>query len=148
MDNPYGPPSARVADAGPARGAKPAAVYRAIRLLWLSFAIDLLSLAPAVRPDLWETREVPLALSIAFTAVFTAIDVALIVATSRGRNWARWVMATFFVLTWLTTLLSLSEFLAQGALAVALDGVTLALDLYAFVLLFSAPSNAWFKLPE
>jgi hypothetical protein len=117
-------------------------------LLWLALGIDAASLIPGIRVGLWDDLAAPLWLVLAFTVALLIAAAALILAVERGRNWGRYALAIFLAVAWLLTLTDIPDFLNQGALAVALDGIMLSLEAYACFLLFSAESSRWFTYTD
>lgn len=129
---------ADLADAGP-----PPALRQALRIFWVSFAINLvfaaLELVPALRGEVPASKIVGVMLA------------ALIVAwvyrkLGRGRNWARVLLLCVGVVTLGTSLYGL---VTQGAAAyVGRSGLPfLLLDLlrfYAYGLLLTPAVKAWF----
>lgn len=150
MENPYRTPSSTVADHHDRdmRGPRPSAVSRACRLLWLALGIDAASLIPGIRVGLWDDLGAPVWLVLAFTVALLVAAAALILAVERGRNWGRYAIALFLAVSWLLTLTDIPEFLKQGELAVALDGIVLSLEAYACFLLFSTESARWFTYTD
>ena len=147
MENPYQAPQSHVEDPEEPRKPKPSAVRRAILVFWIGWGLGLVLLLPGVTSELPEGSEVPAALIFGLQAVFAALTAWLIVMTSRGRNWARWVLVIYVALTWSVLALDPSAFLNEKPLAVAIQGFVLVLDVYGCILLLFGAGAEWFRRP-
>ena len=148
MENPYRPPQSIVADAKEApRAPRPPGITRAVIAFWISWGLGLLSLLPGVREGVWNEAEVPLAISITLGVVLAVFSGWLILMVSRGRNWARWTLVIYTAVSWLLLLADPDALQAQGALAVAIDGLTLVIEIYACLRLLFGEGAEWFRKP-
>jgi hypothetical protein len=126
-----------------ASAGKPAAVVRAVTLLWASIGLGLLWLIVDPTSALYDAEApvggtvVLLALSIAFLAFLT-------VKISAGRNWARIVFLVMFVVSMVPTVLLFADGFQQSPGGGVVSLVQMALQIYALLLLFTDPGRRWF----
>lgn len=148
MNNPFNPPSAKLEREVP-EPPSPPAIRLATRLLWGTMLLSLINLFPGVRTDYWESLEdAPLEL---VTAIFVLVFVlfsTLVIYIGKRVNWARWVMFVFLGYGWIDTATNLSSLLAQGQLAIAVEIVVVAGEIYAIWLLFFSEGAQWFKASQ
>ena len=144
--NPYAPPVSTVADPVEVRSERPKEVTLAVKLLWLSFFLGLISLffQPAMNNRL-QGVAVLIVMGISF-----AIWAWVISKIAKGRNWAR---ITFLVLGILGTVFNIVAtpmmmplYKAQPVSA-AISLVNFVLEIYTIYLMLTAPARAWFKQP-
>jgi hypothetical protein len=144
-DNPYRPPSARVADvAGPSAGTpRPRVVSLVLWLLWINIAIEILDKILDVR-DAWPTISIDV-VAAAITTILVCVLCWLIFVIGRRRNWARITYAvlfafgmTFHLMSWRNTLQSPPREL----ITIVLQS---GLQLSAMIFVFLPASNAWFR---
>lgn len=124
---------------------KPKAVIIAVRLLYTSIAVGFLR-GLIVGPQL--SKDVPLASVALFLIFVSGIIWFFVYKISRARNWARIVYLLLFAIGNWFTILPLFRSVAAYPL-IGLLGIGQAiLELIAMVMLFSGPSNQWFKLSK
>lgn len=156
----YPTDSANSMDGPPSRGARPAAVDTAVKLIWANIALSLITtLVTFVMLDSLVDRALDDAgvqdsvdadtVRIGFiigAIVVLIISVALFALLAhfigKGANWARIV---FTVLSVLGILFSFAGFGSQTGLLLVLGVLSLALTVGALFLLWKQESNAWFK---
>lgn len=124
---------------------KPQAVTVAVKFLWVSLAIGLITRLLAIR-NLSEIAIV--GGNTDFVLLFSYALIALLIfKISQGKNWARVTFLLMFVVGMLTTILGLLDRFSQSPVveifSIAQDG----LQGYALFLLFTHPGNAWFRMP-
>lgn len=141
-NNPYRPPSARVADPAVATP-RPRAVSIAVWLLWAQVAIEVLETLLDAHDGLQKGGTVVVASNM--TMVIIGVVCWLIFMIGRRRNWARITYAFLFALgmgvqlvTWQNTL----NGPPRDLVAIALQS---GLQLAAVVLVFQRAANAWFR---
>lgn len=143
-DNPYRPPSARVADvADPVAGTRPRVVSIILWLLWVNIAIEILDKILDVR-DAWPTVSIAVVPS-AITTIMVGVLCWLIFMIGRRRNWARITYALLFAFGMIFHLVSWQNTLQsppRELIAIVLQSV---LQLSAMILVFLPASNAWFR---
>jgi hypothetical protein len=121
-------------------GAKPPAVIRAVTLLWGSLLIGLLNALSGPGASLLQLPPVVLVIA----AVMLALVALLVVKISAGRNWARIVLLVIVALGAPLSLIGLDAAFAESVLGGLLGLAVTALQIYAVVLLFTAPGKTWF----
>lgn len=121
----------------------PKDVLRFEVLLYLSLLLDALSAAFfGVATDEAAGATQPL-LSF-LTAIFIAALVLLVwLAAQRQKNWARWTLFGFFVLTILLYVQSFGEM--TFSVRTLIDLLSIALSAFGFYFSFSAEARRWFK---
>ena len=136
---------------------KPKEVVLAIKLLWAYFAVSILSMvlnwdyvilvARTKSPD-FPPPGFPMTLEM-FLCVVMSISFALILwiilKISSSRNWARILYLITIVIGVPSWLLNFMEMMKGPKMVVVLSILATILSLGACVLLFTRPSNAWFK---
>jgi hypothetical protein len=138
VDNPYAPPKSDVAVPIPraAAAARPSPVTRAVRLLYLSLPLMVLSTA-------YDYEGLPG--EAVFYAVATLLLAWLYSRIGRGRNWAR---ITFLVLTLISVPAMVEhypELRADAVWHLVLDLTVLAMEFAAAYLLLTRPAASWFR---
>ena len=126
----------------PAAGARPGEVTLAVRLIWISIAIGLLTSAVRVA-QLVSGVSLVVALLVAF--LFFGIYLFLVSKISAGRNWARIVL---LVLVLIGLPFSVPTYLAElrkSVLFGSLSILILIMQVVATYLLFTKNSNRWFR---
>ncbi len=141
--NPYSPPQAPVADAPPdVVTKKPWQTVTAVRLLWASLGVAVLSSA-------LDWKHVPAEVSplvfILISAVLFSLFGWFIATISRGRNWARVTLIVLVVLGAFVQLASLSSLSRQSFSSLATSGVQAVIQWAATALLLMRPSRDWFR---
>jgi hypothetical protein len=144
-NNPYRPPSARVADTADlvAAAPRPYVVSLVVWLLWANIAIEILDKILDVH-DAWQTSSIVVIAS-TITMILIGVLCWLIFMIGRRRNWARITYAllfafgmTFHLASWQNTLQSPP----REVIAIVLQS---GLQLSAMILVFLPASNAWFR---
>jgi hypothetical protein len=140
--NPYAPPDSAVADSDqePPRE-KPAAIRRAIVLIWLSLALNAFILAIDWR---FLSSEIPLLGLIATEALVVALTVWLVIKIEAGRNWARIVYLVLLVISLPIILPDIMTSAERAQHVAGLKMVELGLDIGTLYLLF-LPGRDWFR---
>lgn len=146
--SPYAPPRAVVSDVAPAGEAppRPAQVDRAVLLIWIGFAIGIVSTVWNLINPLAAQQEMPVAVTLAFIVVGYLFVIWVYRAIGRGRNWARilyLVFAAFSALGLVYSLL-LSPAMHFGIVRIALMIVSSVLHFYVAYLLLLAPARQWY----
>lgn len=120
----------------------PTTVRRAVYLLWASLIIGLLTSAPEFVKAGPDESAIATGIILAFSFGLPGLIILFI---QRGHNWARIVMLLMtiagltFVLWWPF------EGEPEPLWSTALNVVITAMDIAAIYLLFTAPSNQWFR---
>jgi hypothetical protein len=143
----YAPPRTDVADtAAPDAllNARPRSVVLAVALLLASLAISLITLLPFVDPPMAEEPVAMTALIWGITLVFTAIELWLLHAVWRRRNWARWLMVALVVFGTALSAQLVQEDLARAPGVAWLGIAALVLGAAAAGLLLAPPAWRWF----
>lgn len=142
----------------PAKPPRPTAVEKAVKLIWANIALSLVgavvtfAMLDSLVDRAMESADASVdadtlrAGFIVGGAVGLAISVALFAMLAyfigKGANWAR---ITYTVLSVLGFLLSLVGIGDQPALFLLLSVLSLALTVWALILLWTQESSAWFK---
>lgn len=126
-----------------AEAAKPRAVIIAVRLLYVSIAVGFLR-GIIVGPQ--AVKDVPIASVVLVLIFVSGVLWFFIHKISRAKNWARIVYLLLFVIGNWFTILPLFRSVAAYPLTGLLGIGQATLELAAMVMLFSGPSNQWFKL--
>ena len=117
---------------------RPRSVELAVKLLWVSFLAGLLRLVfLPVSSDL-VSETVLHACSLTLVAVF-------IFKISQGRNWARTISTGLYLAGLFVSIPSQISFLNHNPVIGIAGLIQIAVQGYAFFLLFSKASNPWFK---
>ena len=144
-NNPSGGPA--YAPTGAGRGPRPASVDIAVKLIWATIALSLVSavvtfvMLDSIIDQQLEAAGVSETIS---SDSVRSITVATLLAIfiGKGANWARIVYTVLAALGVLGSLFGFgSEPIALGVLSL----LSLLLTVVAVVMLFRAESNAWFK---
>lgn len=142
--DPYAPPKSEVKDVEAERllAGKPRQVVYAVFMLWTSLVIGIpLAYFDHQRSTLGEAEFVFLPL----TVLVFALAVALNIFIGRGHNWARIVYLLLTIVAFFFIASTVEETLTYSTIEIALEVVTLALDVVALYLLFTRPGALWFK---
>jgi hypothetical protein len=149
-DNPYSPPSARVADFDPPGSIeRPVIVIRAVYLLWASFALTIVAiLYEGLQPDPDVNQGLALAITLVAIGVGTAIAVWLNTAAWRGRGYARWVMAVLTVIGfgfifWMER--AMPEIPPSAWYIQVIDVISWITSILGNAMLFAPGANAWYR---
>jgi hypothetical protein len=147
-NNPYAPPKAVVGDvSGATEPPRPATVTRAVQRLWAAVAVSFVS--GILNAFLTDTPGVPRGLYLGTLVVGWAVGFLIVwwilSSIGKGKNWARIVQLVLFVFGILGMLMVFRMPQQVSAVIWAFYAVQMALNLWGMVLLFSAPSNAWFR---
>ncbi len=145
-------------NAAPARPPRPSAVETAVKLIWANIALSLVgAVVTFAMLDSLVDQQLDVAAAgvdadtlrsglIVGVAVGLAISVAVFAMLAyfigKGANWAR---LTYTVLSVLGFLLSLVGIGDQPVLFLLLSVLSLALTVWALLLLWQQESSAWFK---
>ena len=126
----------------PAAEDRPKHVRWAILLMYAVLALGAvrLMIAPVNVPQNLPASWLWVTLAIVF-----AVFLWIIVMTGRRHSWARWVYVILFVLGLPAGLRMTRAALDAGGANGAIAALQLAMQLIIIVLLFSPPSNAWFR---
>jgi hypothetical protein len=150
--NPYEAPSAAVDDPAVAMAPRPPQVTLAIRILWITFGVSLITMHPSIRGDWWNmpgtasaTESGLMAGVVVASLIFSAIGATLIWLTGRGRNWARWALLALLIIGWLVTISDFSRSIVETPIAAIADVLIAAAELWACYLLFQGAGAAWFS---
>ena len=157
-NNPSGGPT--YAPAGAGRGPRPASVDIAVKLIWATIALSLVSavvtfvmldsiidqqleaagVSETISSD--SVRSITIAGAVFGLVISVGISTLLAIFIGKGANWARIVYTVLAALGVLGSLFGFgSEPIALGVLSL----LSLLLTVVAVVMLFRAESNAWFK---
>lgn len=129
----------------------PRSIARACRLLLLSMALGVVSLAPSIRGQWWSSPDssVPDAIALAFSLSFTLAELALyallVYLTYTRRNWARWALLSFLTLGWVLLFKDFSRLQSDTPIAALWDAASTALEITACYLLFLGRDASWFQ---
>lgn len=145
--NPYSPPVATVADPPTPPVQRTPLIARALQLLWISFAFDL------IQTFLHETAatSVEWLITAVFIGLYSAVVVWLLYKIGRRRNWARIVYLVLAMINYLTMASDWRSYVYSyrehpGWIWVDLTGT--AAELVALCLLFCRPANDWFRTKQ
>lgn len=119
---------------------QPPAVARAVTVLWASLAIGIVNMFAGPGASLLQVQPAVLIIG----AVVLALFALLIVKIAAGRNWARIVLLVIVVTGTPLSLVGLDAAFAESLIGGLLGIVVTALQVYAVVLLFTAPGKTWF----
>ena len=136
--NPYTPPAAAVADPVVPPIPRPRLVNVALLLFGIALAIGITVIA--IRHGQRYVGQILIAI---------AVTGGICVAIAVRRNWARWVFAVLTGLTWinLTRFLIVFRHLPSNTLMASTMAADV-MELVGVILLFTGPSNRWFKQPR
>lgn len=146
--NPYAPPQAPVADVQIApehAQRRPLNLVIAVRLLWISFGIGLISLPLKLffAPIPMSAPLIVMAFSVA--GIVALMNAWLIVKIASGRNWARIVWIVLYAIGVCAIVMS-PQFLAGNSLIVRLINVIqFLMQLVVVALLLTPTAVQWFK---
>ncbi|MBL8378098.1 MAG: hypothetical protein JNM79_09530 [Burkholderiales bacterium] len=141
--SPFEPPKANVEVADRGAGIpKPVQVRWAVGLFWASLATSI----PGMFFEAAKSQaDGGLGFFLAFSAVFVALAVTLIIYIDRGRNWARITMLILMIV--FTPLWFAQSEPAPGPQPL-IDGLTyvgFVLDIVGLYFLFTRPGALWFR---
>jgi hypothetical protein len=149
-DNPYSPPSARVADFEPPGSRdRPVIVRRAVYLLWASFGLTILTIVhEGLQPDPDVSQGVALAIVVFVIGTGAAFAVWLNTAAWRGKGYARWVMAVltvsgFALIYWVDR--TMPEIPPSPWFIQVIDVLSWAITILGNAMLFAPSANAWYR---
>ena len=134
----------------------PKNVRRFAWLWWISILIAACSilLSPFTDPALVKAG-ISQPSEVEFDFVVIAVMITLLVpffwlAVSRQKNWARWVLFIFFVVTTIMNLFQNPTPHADNHILTAMEGATWLAEAVAFFFLFTGDARPWFnrKLPQ
>ena len=147
--NLYAPPAAPVADPIETRAERPMEVTWAVRLIWTSLAIGVMTQV------WWYALRIPvtaLIVSLIFRGIPYVIVVWITLRVERGHNWARILIAALFLIGIAYTLFNWRAyapiFASKQSVTVLSTGARTLLDLGALCLLFMPRANRWFRPPR
>jgi len=143
--NPFRPPEAEVADAGPGLGPMPRGVRLACTLVLLSLVVGAVTLLPGVRPEPPGAEPVPFLFTLAVLLVFGGLTVWLVKVVERGRNWGRWALLAYLALGWWLGIDQITEDFALSPLVGFVDMGCIVVEMVAAVLLFWGAAGRWFR---
>ena len=146
--NPYAPPQAVVEDVSSgAEPPRPAAVTRAVQLLWSAVVVSVVS--GILNAFLTETPGIPRGMYLGFIVFGWVVSFLIIwwilTSIAKGKNWARIVQLVLFVFGILGMLMVFAMPQEVPAAIWVLYAIQMALNLWGMILLFSGPANAWFR---
>jgi hypothetical protein len=145
IENPYAPPKSNVvASHGRVEKTKPRQVTYAVWLLWMSI---LLSIPTSIFEFDRTQQDRPLpetGLIVSFLLIY-ALEVALVLLISRGRNWARITFLALVALAIVSASRGVFLILSYPVSQLALNAGILATELAAIYLLFTPPGSRWFR---
>jgi hypothetical protein len=151
-DNPYAPPSARVADAEAAGSLeRPPIVTRAVYLIWTSFVLIIPStIYDVLDPEPGSTRGENLAIFAFILAASGAYYYWLNGAAWRGKGYARWVLAVmtaigYSLIFWVWREDLASEFLQYPWYLQVSEILAYVAESTGIILLFTPGANAWYR---
>jgi hypothetical protein len=147
-NNPYAPPKAAVNDVSSGvEPPRPPQVNRALQLLWTAVAVSFGS--GILNAYLTETPDVPRGMYVAFMIVGWVVGFLitwwLLSSIGKGKNWARIVELVLFLFGILGILMVFRMPQEVSPVIWVLYAVQMGLNVWGFVLLFSAPANGWFR---
>ncbi|WP_432478833.1 hypothetical protein [Nocardioides sp. GXQ0305] len=141
-----------------ARGPRPTSVDTAVKLIWATIVLSLVSAvvtfvlidtlidqqleASGVTLDEGSIRSIVLASAVFGLVISVGITALLAIFIGKGHNWARIV---YTVLVAIGVLLSLFGIGSQPVLLLVLGLLSAVLSIAAVVFLFRSDANAWFK---
>lgn len=129
----------------------PPAIARACRLLLLSMALGIVTLAPSISGRWWTSPDssVPESIALAFSLSFTSVELALytllIYLTYTRRNWARWALLVFLMFGWVLLVKDFSRLQADNPIAALWNAASMSVELLACYLLFFSRDAVWFS---
>jgi hypothetical protein len=146
--NPYAPPKAVVGDvASGAEPPRPEQVTRALKLLWAAVAVSFVS--GIINAYLTETPGVPKAMFAGFMVFGWIVGLAIIwwilSSIGKGKNWARIVQLVFFIFGILGVVMVFAMPQQVPGVIWAFYVIQMGLNVWGIILLYSGPSNAWFR---
>lgn len=146
--NPYAPPQAVVEDVSSGvEPPRPAAVTRAVQLLWSAVVVSVVS--GILNAFLTETPGIPRGMYLGFIVFGWVVSFLIIwwilTSIAKGKNWARIVQLVLFVFGILGMLMVFAMPQEVPAAIWVLYAIQMALNLWGMILLFSGPANAWFR---
>jgi hypothetical protein len=150
-DNPYAPPSARVADAeaaGPLE--RPPSVIRAVYLLWASFVLIFPStIYDVLHPEPDTALGENLSVFASIVGLSALYSYWLNGAAWKGKGYARWVLAVLSVAgytlifgVWFNDMAY--EFLQYPWYVQVCDLLIYVTEIAGIILLFTPSANAWY----
>ena len=80
-----------------------------------------------------------------FTVLMYVVGICLNIFVARGHNWARITLLVLSTLATLAFVVLIKEYLQDPVGYLALNVVTLIMDVVALFLLFSRPGALWFR---
>ncbi|MEN0054301.1 MAG: hypothetical protein AAGC65_11555 [Mucilaginibacter sp.] len=120
---------------------KPKQVVNGVILLYIAFILSMIT-------DWLDGITV-----VPFILVFIIISL-VITATAEGKKWARIIMVVLIVFNGLSFLLNVAQLLSHAAkgkftdLVMVLYTIEIIAEIWALILLFSKPANAWYNRPR
>jgi len=129
----------------------PPAIARACRLLLLSMALGIVTLAPSISGHWWTSPDssVPDSIALAFNLSFASVELALyallIYLTYTRRNWARWALLVFLMFGWVLLVKDFPLLQADTPMAALWNAASMSVELLACYLLFFSRDAAWFS---
>ena len=121
---------------------RPEKVALAIKLFYLIIGISIVRTAITVVRH-WDVRTPDFLIFSSIIIWF--ISIFLVYMTSKGKNWARWVMVTILTISIPLSILPMFSSLAHTPIPNLLGLVQVLLYVWALVLLFHTTSSTWFK---
>jgi hypothetical protein len=146
--NPYNAPSSTVQDPPFPIVPRPPEVTRACRILWAIFVLSFVTLHPAIRGRWWvipNAEDIAPAFMISVSIVFAVVYAVLVWLTGRRRNWARWALLVFVVVTTLIAAGDLPRSFSETPIAAVADVCFTLAEVWAFRLIFSGRGAEWFR---
>lgn len=143
-ENPYTPPGSELKDAPYERAIaqRPRNIVHAVRMLWVSL---VLSIPISIREYQDAASEGNATFLLYFILTLYAISVLINVYIHRGSHWARVLLLVFNILNGLSFMAAAHEILRYPAGDLVCLAVSMALDLFALVLVYTRPGSLWFR---
>lgn len=120
---------------------KPKQVVNGVILLYIAFILSMI------------TDWLDGITAVPFIMVFIIISL-VITATAEGKKWARIIMVILIVFNFLSFSFNVAQLLSHAAkekftnLVMVLYTIEIIAEIWALVLLFSKPANAWYNRPR
>lgn len=128
----------------------PRSISWACKLLLLSLAFTVISLAPSISGRWWASPDpgVPDTMAFLFGMSFVVVQLALlallIYLTYTRRNWARWALLVFLMLGWVYLVQNFHSLQSSHPMEALWDAGGMILELLSCIILFFSRDAAWF----
>jgi hypothetical protein len=150
--SPYAPPAASVADPVVPIPPRPRAVVNAVRCLWASAGLILITsivgIAPVVKITKSSGMLTPVIGYVITAALIIGLFALIAVKVYAGRGWARWVYLALYLMVASLIVVSMvvrpDLWLARPRLDLAKEFIQFVLQTAPVILMFVRPSREWF----